>query len=109
MEGQRAAQAQAQQENAVLSKVEKIRIDQGRRADALEAEAKMEENKVSTDQMLHLLKISAECEKVCTSCLACAETIVLPYVSLKNTILYNSPLDIMERVLRLKSKVRHKL
>lgn len=47
VEGQRAAQAQAQQENAVLSKVEKIRIDQSRRADALEAEAKIEENKVS--------------------------------------------------------------
>lgn len=46
MEGQRAAQVQAQQENAVLSKVEKIRIDQGRRADALEAEAKSEEAKV---------------------------------------------------------------
>ena len=46
VEGQRAAQAQAQQENAVLSKVEKIRIDQSRRADALGAEAKIEENKV---------------------------------------------------------------
>lgn len=48
IEGQKAAQAQAQQENAVLSKVEKIRIDQGRRADALEAEAKLEEEKVAS-------------------------------------------------------------
>ena len=51
VEGQRAAQAQAQQENAVLSKVEKIRIDQSRRANALEAEAKIEEDKVRLTHM----------------------------------------------------------
>lgn len=47
IEGQKAAQAQAQQENAVLSKVEKIRIDQTRRATMLENEAKTEEAKAS--------------------------------------------------------------
>ena len=77
MEGQRAAQAQAQQENAVLSKVEKIRIDQGRRADALEAEAKMEENKVSTDQQLPLQKLSAGSKQFCTTCLPWVSMVVL--------------------------------
>ena len=47
IEGQKAAQAQAQKESAVLSKVEKIRIDQTRRADNLEKEAKVAETKVS--------------------------------------------------------------
>jgi len=46
IEGQKAAQVQAQQESAVLSKVDKIRIDQTRRAEALETEAKLEETKV---------------------------------------------------------------
>lgn len=63
MEGQRAAQAQAQQENAVLSKVEKIRIDQSRRADALDAEAKSEEAKVSRQ------------DKSSGSCFQCACTV----------------------------------
>ena len=46
IEGQKAAQAQAQKESAVLSKVEKIRIDQTRRAENLEKEAKDAETKV---------------------------------------------------------------
>ena len=60
IEGQRAAQAQAQQENAVLSKVEKIRIDQTRRANALEAEANVEETKAclqsaTLEHTLHII------------------------------------------------------
>ena len=47
IEGQKAAQAQAQKETAVISKVEKIRIDQARRAQNLEREAKEAEEKVS--------------------------------------------------------------
>jgi hypothetical protein len=46
MEGQRALQAQAQQEKSVVSKLDKIRIDQTARAEALEREAKAEEEKV---------------------------------------------------------------
>ena len=46
IEGQKAQQVQAQQEVAVLSKVEKIRIDQTQRAQALEREASVEEIKV---------------------------------------------------------------
>ena len=47
IEGQKAAQAQAQKETAVISKVEKIRIDQARRAQNLEREANEAEEKVS--------------------------------------------------------------
>ena len=46
IEGQKAQQVQAQQEVAVLSKVEKIRLDQTQRAQALEREANVEELKV---------------------------------------------------------------
>ena len=53
IEGQKAAQAQAQKESAVLSKVEKIRIDQTRRADNLEKEAKDAETKVSCSACWH--------------------------------------------------------
>lgn len=47
MEGQKAVQAHIQQEKAVLSKLDKIRLDQSQRAQALEAEAQSAELKVT--------------------------------------------------------------
>lgn len=47
VEGQRAEQAQARQESAVLAKVDNIRLDQTKRAEALAREANQEELKVA--------------------------------------------------------------
>ena len=46
VEGQKAEQARKQQEQAVLSKLEKIRLDQTQRAHTLEEEAREAEQKV---------------------------------------------------------------
>ncbi|BDA50353.1 probable nuclear export mediator factor Nemf [Coccomyxa sp. Obi] len=54
VEGQKAAQARLQAEQAVLSKLDRIRIDQTSRADALEREAQEAEAKA------HLIEMNAE-------------------------------------------------
>ncbi len=46
IEGQQAASRQAQQEKAALSKLEKLQLDQGRRAEDLEKNAAEAEEKV---------------------------------------------------------------
>ena len=46
IEGQKAEQARRQQEQAALSKLERIRLDQTQRAQTLEEEAKEAEQKV---------------------------------------------------------------
>ena len=46
IEGQKAEQARRQQEQAALSKLEKIRLDQTQRAQTLEEEARDAEQKV---------------------------------------------------------------
>lgn len=54
VEGQKAAQARLQAEQAVLSKLDRIRIDQTSRADALEREALEAEAKVCMMAYVHL-------------------------------------------------------
>ena len=72
IEGQQMERNQNQQEKAALAKLERIKLDQGKRADDLERDAAEAESKVSLSGVMILLHTGFAClirltrTKVCT-------------------------------------------